>query len=114
MLANCDDSPSKDAYLTRGWAERTVSREALHDLFFNPGEGRNVIDEPEYAEVAQDLRDRLQRWMVETDDPLLDGPVPAPPGAHINAQTQVSASEPTFEVNDEIVGAATGLESAEN
>jgi N-sulfoglucosamine sulfohydrolase len=107
VLANCDDSPSKDAYLTRGWAERTVSREALHDLFFNPGEGRNVIDEPEYAEVSRDLRERLERWMVETNDPLLDGPVPAPPGALINAQTQVSAEEEPFVVGAETVGAAT-------
>ncbi len=106
VLANCDDSPSKDAYLTRGWAERTVSREALHDLFFNPGEGRNVIDEPDYAEVAQDLRERLERWMVETDDPLLNGAVPAPDGAQINAQTQVSASEPTFVADGQTAGAA--------
>ncbi len=56
VLANCDDSPSKDAYLARGWATSPVSREALHDLFFNPGEGRNVIDDPDYAEVAADLR----------------------------------------------------------
>jgi arylsulfatase A-like enzyme len=108
VLANCDDSPSKDAYLTRGWGERTVSREALHDMFFNPGEGRNVIDKPEYAEVARDLRERLERWTVETNDPLLDGPVPAPPRARINAQTQVSADEPTFVVGDDLVGAAIG------
>jgi hypothetical protein len=73
-----------------------------------------VIDEPEYAEVADDLRHRLERWMIETDDPLLDGPVSAPHGAHINAQTQVSASEPTFEVGGDVVGAATGIASAEN
>ena len=107
VLPNCDDSPSKDAYLARGWAERVVSREALHDLFFNPGEGRNVIDDPDYAEIAADLRDRLERWMVQTEDPLLDGPVPAPPGALINAQDQLSADEPTF-VAGEAVGAATG------
>ena len=107
MLPNCDDSPSKDAYLARGWAERVVSREALHDLFFNPGEGRNVINEPDYAEIAADLSDRLDRWMVQTEDPLLDGPVPAPPGALINAQDQISANEPTF-VAGEAVGAATG------
>jgi hypothetical protein len=32
--------------------------------------------------------------MVETEDPLLDGPVAAPPGARINLQTQSSADEP--------------------
>jgi arylsulfatase A-like enzyme len=108
VLANCDESPSKDAYLARGWARRPVSREALHDLFFNPGEGRNVIDDPDYAAVADDLRRRLQDWMEETSDPLLEGPVSAPPGARINAQDQRSASEPPFTVSADVVGAATG------
>jgi arylsulfatase A-like enzyme len=96
VLPNCDDSPSKDAYLERGWASRPVARERLHDLFFNPGEGRNSIDDPAYADVLADLRERLERWMVRTDDPLLNGPVPAPPGAQINRQDQRSADEPTM------------------
>ncbi len=108
VLANCDDSPSKEAYLARGWARRRVSREALHDLFFNPGEGRNVIDDPEYAEIARDMRRRLEQWMEQTGDPLLDGPVPAPVGARINSQDQVSADEPTFTVQAVAAGAATG------
>ncbi len=94
VLPNCDDSPSKDAYLARGWARRPVRRERLHDLFFNPGEGGNVIDDPDYAPVLADLRGRLERWMRETGDPLLNGPVAPPPGARINAQDQRSASEP--------------------
>ncbi len=106
VLPNCDDSPSKDAYLARGWATRPVSRESLHDLFFNPGEGRNLIDDPDYAPVAEDLRARLHRWMQKTADPLLDGPVPAPPGARINAQNQSSAANPTFTADGEAVGAA--------
>ena len=96
VLPNCDDSPSKDAYLERGWASRPVARERLHDLFFNPGEGRNSIDDPAYADVLADLRERLERWMVQTDDPLLNGPVPAPAGAQINRQDQRSAGEPTM------------------
>jgi N-sulfoglucosamine sulfohydrolase len=96
VLANCDDSPSKDAYLARGWGRRTVARESLHDLFFNPGEGRNVVDDPDYAPVAADLRRRLEGWMRGTSDPLLDGPVPAPEGARLNAQDQLSADEPTY------------------
>jgi N-sulfoglucosamine sulfohydrolase len=95
VLPNCDDSPSKEAYLERGWASRPVDRERLHDLFFNPGEGRNSIDDPSYAPVLADLRERLERWMVDTDDPLLQGPVVAPPGARINRQDQRSADEPT-------------------
>jgi arylsulfatase A-like enzyme len=107
VLPNCDDSPSKDAYLARGWATRPVARERLHDLFFNPGEGRNSIDDPAYRPIADELRARLERWMQDTDDPLLDGPVPAPPGARINAQDQDSAEDPTFTADGGMVGAAT-------
>jgi N-sulfoglucosamine sulfohydrolase len=96
VLPNCDDSTSKDAYLERGWAERPVERERLHDLFFNPGEGRNSIDDPAYADIVTQLRSRLEQWMVQTDDPLLRGPVPAPAGARVNAQDQRSAGEPTL------------------
>jgi N-sulfoglucosamine sulfohydrolase len=100
VLANCDDGPSKDAYLERGWAERLVAREALHDLFFNPGEGRNVVDVPEYASVLADLRGRLRQWMVDTDDPLLRGPVAPPVGAQINSQSQRSAAESTLLITE--------------
>jgi arylsulfatase A-like enzyme len=95
VLANCDDSPSKEAYLERGWANRTVARESLHDLFFNPGEGRNLVGNEHYAEILEDLRGRLHTWMVDTDDPLLDGPVSPPVGAQLNLQSQRSADEPT-------------------
>lgn len=33
--------------------------------------------------------------MIETDDPLLEGPVSPPPGAEYNEQDQMSAREPT-------------------
>jgi N-sulfoglucosamine sulfohydrolase len=99
VLPNCDESPSKDAYLARGWGSRPVPRERLHDLFFNPGEGRNSIDDPEYAPVVADLRGRLERWMIETDDPLLNGSVAPPPGAQVNLQTQLSAGDPTVTVD---------------
>jgi N-sulfoglucosamine sulfohydrolase len=99
VLPNCDDSPSKDAYLARGWAKRPVARESLHDLFFNPGEGRNLVGDPSYQPVLADLRARLQRWMEDTSDPLLEGPVAAPTGAQLNAQDQLSADEPTYTVD---------------
>ncbi len=65
VLPNCDDSPSKEAYLARGWATRPVARESLHDLFFNPGEGRNLIGNEDYAGVIEQLRERLHQWMVD-------------------------------------------------
>ena len=100
VLPNCDESPSKDAYLERGWAERPVARESLHDLFFNPGEGRNLIGEETYASVLGHLRERLHRWMVDTDDPLLHGPIAPPVGARINSQSQRSADDPTHLITE--------------
>jgi N-sulfoglucosamine sulfohydrolase len=96
VLPNCDDSPSKEAYLERGWDRRPVPRERLQDLFFNPGEGRNLLEVPSYAPVLEDLRERLHAWMLKTGDPLLGGPIEPPVRARINRQDQRSADDPTY------------------
>ena len=46
------------------------------------------------TEVFEDLRGRLGQWMRATDDPLLKGPVPAPPGAKVNPVDGTSPREP--------------------
>jgi N-sulfoglucosamine sulfohydrolase len=94
VLPNCDDSPSKDLLLRYGWAEREIAFEQLYDLVFDPNEAANLTEDPAYADTLADLRGRLERWMRETDDPLLHGdPVP-PAGAEINQPDQLSASDP--------------------
>ena len=82
VLPNCDPSVSKDLLLSHGWADRPVPREQLYDLIFDPNEAANVI--ADHPDVADDLRGRLDRWMKRTGDPLLDGPVPVPPGGQAN------------------------------
>jgi N-sulfoglucosamine sulfohydrolase len=94
VLANVDDSPTKDLLIAEGWADVELPREALHDLRFDPVEAHNLIDAPHCAEIAEELRRRLDEWMRATDDPLLDGPVPAPEGAELNTADQVSPAEP--------------------
>ena len=93
VLANIDDSPSKDLLLQHGLAEMPRPREELYDLLFDPNEAHDLVGDPDHADVATELRDRLERWMVETGDPLLDGPVPAPDGAEVNDPDCVSAAE---------------------
>lgn len=78
-----------------------VPREQLYDLVLDPEEGNNLAGDPAHAVVLADLRHRLEVWMRETDDPLLTGPVPAPPGASINEQWQRSPDEPLRGVPDE-------------
>jgi arylsulfatase A-like enzyme len=94
VLANCDDSESKSLLVAAGWGERKVPRERLYDLVLDPAESDDLVTRPEFAEHLADLRGRLERWMQETDDPLLTGPVQPPPGALLNEQWQVSPNEP--------------------
>jgi N-sulfoglucosamine sulfohydrolase len=47
----------------------------LYDLETDPDERENFADDADYEAVRDRLRDDLIEWMVETDDPLLDGPV---------------------------------------
>jgi hypothetical protein len=80
--------------VAQGWGERPRPREQLYDLALDPGEAANLAGDPGYAAVRADLAERLERWMRETGDPLLDGPVPLPPGAWANDPDQLSASDP--------------------
>jgi L-aspartate oxidase len=61
------------------------------------------LADPAAVEVLADLRERVERWMVETDDPLLDGPVQPPPGARFNTRDQHSASDPLVTRDGQLV-----------
>jgi len=93
VLANCDDSASKQLLVEAGWGDQVVPREELHDLVLDPAEGSNLAGDPAAAEVLEEMRARLDTWMRETEDPLLEGPVPPPPGATVNDQWQVSPND---------------------
>ena len=51
--------------------------EELYDIYEDPQETNNVVFEPRYQEIRLDLSERLETWLRETEDPLLEGPVPA-------------------------------------
>lgn len=94
VLANCDDSASKDLWVEHGWGERIVPEEQLYDLLFDPNEAENLAGDPARRSALGEMRERLETWMRETDDPLLEGPVAPPVGAMINEQNQVSPDDP--------------------
>ena len=93
VLPNTDDSPSKDVWLRWGWPKNLLEPEQLYDLQLDPNEAENRIADSDLEPVAGELRTRLERWMRGTSDPLLDGPVPPPPGAEFNDPDGRSAAE---------------------
>lgn len=95
VLPNTDDSPSKDLLLSHGWADRPIAAEQLYDLVFDPNEAANLAGDPACAPALEEMRGRLERWMHETDDPLLHGVPEAPEGVEVNDPDGLSATEPT-------------------
>lgn len=81
VLPNCDESPSKDVWMAHGWRDRAPDEESLFDLVFDPHEAHNLVHDPAHTAIRDNLRQRLDTWMQETDDPLLKGPVAPPPGS---------------------------------
>jgi hypothetical protein len=94
VLPNCDDGPSKSLWLEHGWRQKALPREALYDLMFDPTERRNLLGDQASAEALAEMRGRLDSWMKRTNDPLLAGPVPLPPGARVNRMDGISPQEP--------------------
>ena len=94
VLANCDDSAAKEVFVEAGWGDQLVEPEQLYDLVFDPHEERNLVDDPRAAEPLTQMRQRLERWMKETEDPLLEGPVTAPEGCEFNLPNQALSERP--------------------
>ena len=88
VLPNCDEGPTKDMWMRHGWQDRYVASEQLYDLIFDPHETYNLVNDSTVTVVLEDMRYRLDRWMAETDDPLLHGPVPPDPGAQFKRSSQ--------------------------
>ena len=93
-LPNCDDGFSKTYWLQNGWRERRVESEQLYDLVFDANETHNVAGDPAARSALEEMRGRLHRWMQATNDPILHGPIPAPPGATANDPEGTSPNEP--------------------
>ena len=90
VLANCDDSPSKDLWMRHHWRDRPVPQEELYDLVFDPNESCNLAGDEARAKELAELRRRLEQWMTRTNDPLLAGFVAPPPGAIVSDSDDVS------------------------
>ena len=57
---------------------RKSEREELYDLQTDPTESTNLARDDAHQELRERFKAHLASWMADTDDPLLDGPVPSP------------------------------------
>ena len=84
--ANTDDGNSKKFLIAAGIMSRPVEREMLFDLYLDPLERENLINDSAYLGVYNNLSARLADFMERTNDPLIktNHRVPAPSGAKVN------------------------------
>ncbi|MCX5661427.1 MAG: sulfatase [Planctomycetota bacterium] len=101
ILPNLDEGQSKDFQLAHGGRGRPQQAEMLFDLAFDPHEAHNLAPDPRHAAPLREMQDRLARHMATTRDPLLQGPVPAPPHTTMNRPEQLSYHDPSITVGDE-------------
>jgi len=94
VLPNIDAGLSKTHWLELGYRERPVAEEQLYDLQFDPNEANNLADRPGHESLLDEMRQRVQRWMEQTNDPLLHGPLHMK-GAKVNPPDQTDPGEPT-------------------
>ncbi len=97
VLPNLDDGPSRDDVMDTGYADAVLPEIALFDNLLDPQQRVNLAESPKHRAIRDDLLARLQRWMAETDDPLLHGDVPVPPGARVNDPASTTFSEHLLE-----------------
>ncbi len=82
-FGDIDGGPSKDV-VVRGLDDAQVGKffrlacgkrpaEELYDVVRDPHDLVNLAGQPAYAEVERQLRQELERWMRETDDPRAKG-----------------------------------------
>jgi arylsulfatase A-like enzyme len=91
VMPNIDDGFSKRFLVQHGIRERRRKKEMLFDLYLDPVERENLIDDPAYQAIASELSESLQRWMQRTDDPLLaGGQVPLPEGAWVTDRSELN------------------------
>lgn len=94
VLPNIDASPALEFLLAHGLEDTAPPRTTLFDNVLDPLQRVNRAGARDLAEIEADLASRLDAWMHETDDPLLDGPVPLPAGGRVNRASDRSPDDP--------------------
>jgi arylsulfatase A-like enzyme len=94
VLPNIDNGPSKTYLLKHGLQNQPRPEELLFDLIHDPNETNNLVDDPNHRDILYRLRETLQNWMEQTDDPLLkEKVIPMPEDAIVNDPDSAEPNE---------------------
>jgi len=97
---NIDDCLSKTFLIDNGYLDVTTrQREYLFDLWLDPMERENLVGNPYYKSVYNDLSSRLESWMLKTNDPMIThgARVPKPEGAKVVKLEEISPRSTNYE-----------------
>ena len=94
---NIGEHAAKDAYLTSKLPYIPRDRVCLYDLVADPAERINLASRPEYADDLRELSAVLDKWMRDTNDPLIDGPIPLRPGQVANRTDAATPFDPVYD-----------------
>lgn len=83
-LSNMDESVPKDFLMNNGLREKVKYREGLFDLYYDPTERNNLVDDIKYKEILENLRKVLLEKQIKTDDPILKGALEIKKGYKVN------------------------------
>lgn len=83
-LSNMDESVPKDFLMNNGLKEKIKYREGLFDLYYDPTERNNLVEDSKYKEVLEKLRKVLLEKQIKTDDPILKGALEIKKGYKVN------------------------------
>ena len=83
-LSNIDESVPKDFLMNNGLKEKVKYSEGLFDLYYDPTERNNLVNDSGYKEVLENLRKVLLEKQIQTDDPILKGALEIKKGYKVN------------------------------
>lgn len=87
VMCNIDAGEAKEFLAEQGLGDYEMDNEQLFDLYMDPAEGRNLVDDPAYAQVGEQMRQLLREHMAKTNDTIETDGLPTVPGMKVNKMT---------------------------
>lgn len=101
-LSNIDESLSKKYLMDNGLSDITKPKEALYDCFYDKHERNNLINDEGLKDIVDELKDKLYKHMLRTNDPLLNGELEVKANYKVNKKECLKASSKDPSDYDEI------------